>query len=248
MLEDLSLIELDDEFWTFYAQIYDKGTATLFGYRQLLEMVIGRLRLQERSRVVDAGCGTFNYGLAVLERVPKAWIIGLEKNPAMIRVAHAKLGSGLEKTHVLCHDLDKEPWPRIAKNADVILSVNSLYALNDPVDFLTSVFEALNPGGQLLLVNLSNPSTRAVLEAHDKWLRTEASESERFDDASLAWARDIIVVMNQHIARISAGSALHVLAPDDLARLVKNAGLKINELIPSVYNGTCVLIDAEKPQ
>lgn len=231
---------LTEEFWDLYAMAYDLGTATLSGYRQLQAQVLKRLVDPGSGAVIDAGCGTFNYGVAVIDSHPRANVFGLEYNSTMAAHAQAKASARGGYVH---HADVLEPWP--LTGAAAVLSINVLYTLASPATFVSNAAAALEQGGQLLLVNPTNPSVQAIVEGHAHWLEHIASEQEREADAKIVWARDVCEVLNKHIAAAARGRNIYVANTAALRELLFEH-FEVVEAVEGVYNGTCVLVDARK--
>lgn len=239
---------LNDDFWSVYARVYDLGTTTLHPYRVLQGQVLERLRVPGSGHVVDAGCGTLSYGDRIARRFPSLLVTGLENSSGMLEVAERKV-QDRRNIAVRQHDFNSNGWPSDCKGVDAVLSINMLYALQNPKEFLRQAFDALKPGGQLLLVNLAVPDLRLVLGEHYLWRMMNASPQELAEDDAVNWARRVVTVLNEEIAKASRGNKLHVYNAVELAALVRAAGFTIHQetgVVPDAYAGTTVLIDATR--
>lgn len=236
---------LSDEFWTVYAHAYGPGVTTLKPYEMAHAEVMSRLRLHGGMRVVDAGCGTAYYGASIARRMQDAKVIGLEKNPGMFTIAREQARE-IENLTVLRHDLEADPWPEKVLELDAVLSINVLYTLGGPKEFLSRAHKALKPGGQLLLTNMYRPDMRLVFGEHLMWRLMEATPEELEADDRLRWARKTVIVLNQEIAAAARGSKLSTFPPDQLQQLVESVGFTVRDRLDTQYAGTAAFIDAVK--
>lgn len=236
---------LDPALWEVYARVYDPGVTTLHPYKELHAQVMARLRACENMRVVDAGCGTAYYATSVAQQLP-ATVIALESNKGMLDVARPK-ARGVEGFSVVRHDFNTMPWPNVALDLTHVISINMLYALAEPDTFLAQAFDALIPGGQLLLANLWRPDMRLVFGEHYMWLLEHATPEQVERDVRLQWARHVVIALNKEIVRASAGKKLGVFTPDELQMRVERAGFLVSDRQDQLYAGTSVLVQARKP-
>ncbi|MBS0383755.1 MAG: methyltransferase domain-containing protein [Proteobacteria bacterium] len=116
--------------------------------------LLARAPLSEPQRIVDLGCGPGNSTALLASRYPKADILGVDSDEAMLaqaRAAHvnARFEAG-----------DLETWtPREAP--DLIYANAALHWTADPLSVATRLFQALAPGGVLALQvpqNFDKPS------------------------------------------------------------------------------------------
>jgi len=130
--------------WNEYAKCYDL----------LCDLSrIGRLSLPSDASILDLGGGTGNFlchGLPA--ELHRANLSHLDFNEGMLGAAREKYKKEGLSVELLHADATRYELP--PSSFDCILSVNSLYAMSNPVSVLQKVYSALRPGGLLFLVNL----------------------------------------------------------------------------------------------
>lgn len=105
--------------------------------------LVGRIAVPAPDHVVDLGCGPGNATATLLERWPRARVLGVDSSPEMIGKATALVRPGLEFTRG-----EIETWePR--GPVDVILSNAALQWVPSHVELLPRWVAALSPGGAL---------------------------------------------------------------------------------------------------
>jgi trans-aconitate 2-methyltransferase len=105
--------------------------------------VLDRLDLRGDERVLDAGCGTGRVTAALVERLPRGEVVGVDGSPAMIEQARERLGEGVD---LRVADL---PELRLEKPVDAILSTATFHWIADHDKLFARLIELLNPGGRL---------------------------------------------------------------------------------------------------
>jgi tRNA (cmo5U34)-methyltransferase len=144
------------DFFEYQARMYDAYQHTCVPkYAEALtvctELLAYTLRGESAPRLLDAGCGTGNLTLKVLEAVPTSSVACLDGSREMLQAAKQKLDA--ENVTFHCFDLENEPWDRQweTETFDAIYSAFVLEHL--PFDaykqFLTAAKRVLKPGGML---------------------------------------------------------------------------------------------------
>jgi trans-aconitate 2-methyltransferase len=105
--------------------------------------VLDRLDLRGDERVLDAGCGTGRVTAALLERLPRGDVVGVDGSPAMIDQARERLGDGVDLRVADLLEL------RLEKPVDAILSTATFHWIADHDKLFARLLELLNPGGRL---------------------------------------------------------------------------------------------------
>ena len=85
--------------WRVFTRLYDPILALTMRERRWREEMLQRLEaeLPEGATVVDLGCGTGTFALALKERRPDAQVIGVDGDGEILALARAKRGAeGIE--------------------------------------------------------------------------------------------------------------------------------------------------------
>ena len=107
---------------------------------QLLEKIPLNARL-----VLDVGCGQGALGAAYLRRNPRARYLGIDSDPAVVRIARQRL------TEMACADVEAEPLPFADQKIDCIIYGDILEHLSDPWTLLRRHAASLAPDGTVLV-------------------------------------------------------------------------------------------------
>jgi len=101
------------------------------------------------AAVLDAGCGKGYLSLYLAKRYPEAWVVGMDTSAEDIRTAQRmRRAARVENLSFLRGDLQQ---PIGAGAYDLIVSSEVLEYVPDEAAALRQLFEALRPGGALLL-------------------------------------------------------------------------------------------------
>ena len=106
--------------------------------------VLDRMVLRGDETVLDAGCGSGRVTRALIGRLPRGHVIGVDGSPDMIRVAAERLPQGTE-LHV--QDLCELCLPG---SVDAILSTATFHWIGDHDRLFAALHAVLRPGGRLV--------------------------------------------------------------------------------------------------
>lgn len=131
--------------WDAYAAGYDL-IAGLAPYQDMLDEIEAALDLRPGMRVLDAGCGTGALTVRLAQRRPDLHIVAVDASSAMLRRARRRVPTGIEfhqadiNDHLAAH----------AGEFDRIVSVNLLWALDDPATTIGLMASGLRDDGQMV--------------------------------------------------------------------------------------------------
>lgn len=135
-----------------------------------------RLIPQQPRRILDVGCGAGGIGAEIRQRHPLARITGLERDPALRRVA------AQHYDHVLDLDLDAPGTitPELG-TFDLIIVADVLEHLRDPARVLGDLTGLLENNGWVVtsLPNVRHYSTLCALLFHGRWPRRDRGIHDR---------------------------------------------------------------------
>jgi putative AdoMet-dependent methyltransferase len=185
-----------------WAESYDRSTREypdfpFAGYEKVLATVVARAEARPGMAVLDLGTGTAN--LALLFDQLNCELTCTDFSPAMLEKARAKL----PKAHFVLHDL-RAGWPiEIDRRFDRIVSayVFHHFELAQKVSLCRELVDKhLNPGGKLVIADLSFP-TFAAKETFK--LQFDDWEEEFYwfaDDALAAFAKSGLQVEYEQVS------------------------------------------------
>jgi ubiquinone/menaquinone biosynthesis C-methylase UbiE len=149
------LLAKDEMNWDAYAEHYDLMCELNPAYQENIQLLLDRISkwgLPLAPRICDIGAGTGNYIAAMAEIYPKAEFVHVDFDSRMNELARAKYHrNGISNVHfVEDHVLHNRLAP---STMDLVICVNSIYAVNPQQAVLERVRELLTPGGRLFAID-----------------------------------------------------------------------------------------------
>lgn len=178
---------LERVFWSLHSYTWD-DYLELPEYREGIQAVIAWLtsyRQRDKERVLDLGCGTGNYALALAGAGFD--VVGIDFASGMVKKARAK-AARLPRASVAFEQADfNRDLPLRAHSFDFAICIYALQCVTNPLRFLREIKRVLKPDG-LFLVMVVDSSPLAVPKRKPKttlprfifWkLKALASKSKR---------------------------------------------------------------------
>ncbi len=127
---------------------WDGGTYDrISGPMQALgQAVLDRLPLAGDETVLDAGCGSGRVTEALIARVPRGKVIGVDASESMVAAARERLGSAADIRRADLLELERE----LEEPVDAILSTATFHWVADHAALFRSLHAVLRPGGRLV--------------------------------------------------------------------------------------------------
>lgn len=238
-------------FWDYYALFYD-SLRGLLPYQELLSRTIKELCIEKEKsiRILDAGCGTGNLaGVIFASQRDRVVLYGIDGSSAMLQRAKHKSLRCDGKIYHARGDLN-EQLPYVDSSFDCTVSLNVLYALQDPQRVLQEFWRVMKFGGLLVLANPRvKPKMRDVILAHIRMaVRLDWSKGlSLFVKNLFSFPLFLFTLVLNFliIKRRAAKNQYHFFNAESLEVLLKNAGFRIlnSEL---AYGNTDIFIVATK--
>jgi len=118
------------------------------------EEIIKNIKLKDKLRIFDAGCGTGILIKKILERNNKISVTGVDISKEMLKIAKSKLNS-YKDVKLLNGDIENL---KLKNKFDLIISNSVLHYLNDLDNIFVKFKSLLNKNGELILVDWSRDS------------------------------------------------------------------------------------------
>ena len=136
--------------WNFYATAYDVINKNV-PYLKMLDDIVKQVKVSGNLMILDAGCGTGN----LLKKMSKVYFnskfVGIDSSEEMLNRAKKKF---LLNPNITLHHADLDKRLEFSdKSFDYIISVNTLYALQDPTKIIHEFSRLLKPRGKLVFTN-----------------------------------------------------------------------------------------------
>ncbi|MFN0021203.1 MAG: class I SAM-dependent methyltransferase [Pirellulaceae bacterium] len=223
----------DDKLWNVYSASYDRVLKGFPPYQQLIQEVISVVS-GPNKRVADLGAGTGNVTRALLTAQHR--VTAVENNQGMIDKLRAKKFDPAKVSIVKGSVENLEILPEASHDAAVM--VNVLYAVDDPVACLQSVYRVLRPGGVLgLSTTYSETNLTPLLNSIKDYLVTSDQ------DIKLAADYQAVVEANRHIELTIAKR----WSREQYKEWVQQAGFQIIKETESTYEGAVFMLHVRKP-
>ena len=131
-----------------WAQVYDLFWARYVN--QTLPVLQRAVCVQPGERALDLACGTGELARRILEKEPRAKLVGVDLAPGMVERARAKLNdqSGVQIEQADVHDL-----PFADASFDAVVCANTFHYFTHPSQVLQEARRVLRPGGRLVLLD-----------------------------------------------------------------------------------------------
>ena len=136
---------------------YDRISAPL---ERIGREVLERLELRGDETVLDAGCGSGRVTQALVERLPRGHVIGVDGSPEMIAAARGRVGDRVE---LLVADLERLDLGE--RKVDAVLSTATFHWLADHAGLFARLRAVLARGGRLVAQCGGQGNTRELIAA-----------------------------------------------------------------------------------
>lgn len=212
-----------------YGPVYDLVFRLFRPYQALREEVVEYARRSlttgkgSASRVLELGCGTGNFALALAEAGYS--VVGEDPYEPLAQRARAK---------AIARRLNNAAFragPRGGGGYDLVVSVHVLYAHPDPVAELRGAFARLRQGGHAIIVNFAR-SAPVVATAGEVWSRDGAGAALH----SILW-----LIPNALFDLLRGHGQSHYWMASEFQACLEDVGFEVLELRPTFLNGISLL-------
>jgi ubiquinone/menaquinone biosynthesis C-methylase UbiE len=140
----------DEDFATTYAKKHKKMVEK-FGHEYTAKL---RSRGFERGRIMDVGCGSGGTAVVLANNFPHAEVCGIDLSQPLLDIA--KVSSRLSDLHerTKFESADVHSIPYEDNSFDVVLSINMVHLVEDPVQMLNEMARILAPNGFVFIADL----------------------------------------------------------------------------------------------
>jgi ubiquinone/menaquinone biosynthesis C-methylase UbiE len=106
------------------------------------------------GRILDVGCGFGATNLVLAERFVDSQLVGIDLSEPLLRLAREAAQSAHLGERVRFEAADVQQIPYEDDSFDVVLNVNMVHLVEDPIEMLNEIERVLVPGGHLFVADL----------------------------------------------------------------------------------------------
>ncbi|UCE07675.1 MAG: class I SAM-dependent methyltransferase [bacterium] len=170
----------DEDFAQKYAKHHQKMTEK-FGYEYAQKL---KSRGFQKGKMIDVGCGAGGTAVVLAKMFADCEVVGIDLSEPLLKIAEgsnqaAQLGERIKFEKA---DVQQIPYPD--NSFDVVINLNMVHLVEDPISMLNEMERILKPDGFLFIADLRR-SWLGIIEKEIKSSLTLSEASELFKQSSL---------------------------------------------------------------
>ncbi|OGN88365.1 MAG: hypothetical protein A2158_02215 [Chloroflexi bacterium RBG_13_46_14] len=226
-------------FWDFYAAVFDSLPNHFEPYRVLLDQIVDEVSIHtKQGKILDAGCGTGNFSIALAKKGYD--VVGIDYADGMLRRAEKKKKK-LSIENMIFLKLDLEEKLTIPDNYfDAVISIHTLYTLSNFKSVLREYYRVLRPNGNLVLSEVQRPIKLLPII---KEAKNRGGWREVID---VCFHLFIIGMFNLVLGKRQGSGAYHFWSESELKEELSSAGFKILSVKETFTNNQDLLVNSVK--
>ena len=160
--------------------------------------LIENLKVAPDAVLADIGAGSGYFTFRLAQKVPKGKVYAVDIQPEMITILKAKMkAEGHENVKtVLSEEADTKLPPGVV---DGVLLVDVYHEFAFPREMLTSIYQALKPGGQVYLLEYRAEDPSVPIKPLHKMSQKQAKRE--FEASGFYWVETLDFLPRQHFIR-----------------------------------------------
>lgn len=160
------------------------------------DLLIERLPLKDDDVVADIGAGTGYFSFPVAQRLSNGRVLAVDIQPEMLSIIEArKLELGVHNVETVLGSISDPRLPLSAVN--LIFIVDAYHEFSHPLEMGEAMFEALVPGGILILIEYRAEDPRVPIKPLHKM--SEAQAKREMAALGLVWVETADYLPQQHV-------------------------------------------------
>ena len=159
------------------------------------DLLIASLPLEPDFIVADIGAGTGYFSFPVATRVPQGRVLAVDIQPEMLAMISSRMvQSGTTNVEPVLGGVES---PNLAINSiDLAFIVDAYHEFSHPFEMGQGLFDALKPGGQLVLVEYRGEDSTLPISALRRMTEDQAIKEMRV--VGLRWEATRDILPQQH--------------------------------------------------
>ena len=160
------------------------------------DLLIERLPLKDDDVVADIGAGTGYFSFPVAQRLSNGRVLAVDIQPEMLSIIEArKLELGVHNVETVLGSISDPRLPLSAVN--LIFIVDAYHEFSHPLEMGEAMFEALVPGGILILIEYRAEDPRVPIKPLHKM--SEVQAKREMAALGLVWVETGEYLPQQHV-------------------------------------------------
>jgi len=160
------------------------------------DVLVDRLPIEADHVVADIGAGTGYFTFPVAERVPDGRVLAVDIQPEMLAIIEQRRRErGIDNVEPVLGTVTNPGLPAAA--VDLIFIVDAYHEFSHPREMSTAMFEALRPGGKLVLVEYRAEDPAVLIKPLHKM--SEAQVRKEMTAVGFDWVATGAYLPQQHV-------------------------------------------------
>ncbi len=195
---------------------------------------VGMIRRANPQSILDVATGTGDLAIKMARKMPRVNVTGLDLSPGMVQCGNAKVAKAGLADRVTLQVGDSLEMPYADDTFDCVTVAYGVRNFEHLLQGYREMARVLRPGGMLLVIELSTPTSPIVKPLYRFYTRTVIPTVGRL----VSKDRRAYTYLPESIAKVPQGEAM--------TALMRQAGLSDTRHIPMTF-GTCTIYVARKP-
>ncbi len=232
--------------WSAYADRYDVMTENNPAYQDLLSHCLKTVSLwplETGEAIADLGAGTGNLSIPLARELPGVFVYHVERDKRMLSIATEKARNQHLRNWIPRQvDFSEYPWdiPPLAG----VVTVHTIYAIPNPVDFIRRLCAQVRNGGHVYACDIGRPLD---LKDWGRYLfRAILRKNGLFKTIGLLRSASLIRKHNKHVAQCQGNGTYWTHDLAEFARVFIQSGVMITESSDAFYRGYDDLVVGKK--
>jgi ubiquinone/menaquinone biosynthesis C-methylase UbiE len=232
--------------WDAYASQYDLLAKHNPSYRENIERLrslIEGFGLPSSPAICDLGAGTGNFICALAKDLPSATFFHLDADPTMNEVAAAKYASaGVSSVEIRCCTVTEAAYR--PQSFDMVMCINSLYAMQHREEVLRRIRSWLKPGGIFFVIDFGRHTK--MLDWAKYILGHVIRQEGLVGCAKFLMSSVESIRQNRRGSQGQADGTYWLHSPEEFSSTLRQAGFEVAQL-ETCYRGYCDLAVCVSP-
>lgn len=140
----------DKNFARQYAKNHRKMTEK-FGHEYVKKL---RARDFQKGRIIDLGCGAGGTAIVLARAFAGAEVVGIDLSEPLLTIAEQSAQSANLDSRIIFEKADVQRTPFVDNLFDVVINLNMVHLVEDPIRMLNEIERILKPDGFLFIADL----------------------------------------------------------------------------------------------